>query len=133
MIETATEFQLKLIRWQFFATFTWKCSTLGSVASRDSDLWGFLRAECQRRGMKLIQLQAAVRWERGEVGDRPHCHALLSGMPSETCKIRNAEIIAGAWLRQFGHAKVKVVSHNLEQNPFAYLLLKGRDEGNGHR
>jgi len=130
MYETATEYQLKLIRWQIFATFTWTTSKLGSVASRSSDLWSFFRCECLQRAMKLRELRAVVRWERGEIGDRPHCHALLAGLPSRSVAISNCFAMMHDWETKHGFARIQAVSEH--QNPFAYLL-KGRDEGHGHR
>lgn len=79
-MESATEYQLKLLRWQFFGTVTWAAATLGSVRSRENDLWSFFRDWAIREGCKLAQLPIAVRWEIGEIGGRPHAHFLLAGL-----------------------------------------------------
>jgi hypothetical protein len=78
-VETATEFQLKLVRWQFFVTVTWSASQLGSYQSRETDFWNWMRDWALREKLRLAQLPIALRWERGEHGDRPHAHALIAG------------------------------------------------------
>jgi hypothetical protein len=130
--ETATEFQLKSVGWQYFATFTWKNSTLGSMASRESNLWHFFRKIAEETQVKLIRLPIVVRWERGELGERPHAHALLTGLPQSACNIGQGFTWGAEWNSQHGFAQVKYVAENRGQNPFAYLL-KGREEGNGLR
>lgn len=81
----ATEYQLQLIDWQFFGTATWSPKALGSCLSRETDLWQFLRAWVKEKSeLRLFQHPSIVRWERGEIGDRPHAHFLISGFPSKT-------------------------------------------------
>lgn len=83
-MESATEYQLKLVSWTYFCTFTWSASQLGSVRSRESQIWDFFRewVEYERNETQLPQVNLArtpivIRWERGETGDRPHAHALI--------------------------------------------------------
>lgn len=76
-METATEYQLKLIRWSFFGTLTWASSTLGSVRSRERQVWEYFERWADSEQVRLAQLPIALRWERGEIGDRPHAHFLL--------------------------------------------------------
>lgn len=76
-MESALEYQLKLIRWTFFGTLTWKESTLGSCRSREREVWEYFRKWAAELKTKLVDLPIALRWERGEVGDRPHAHFLL--------------------------------------------------------
>jgi hypothetical protein len=83
-MESATEYQLKLLRWQFFGTVTWAAKTLGSVRSRETDLWEFFRNWAIRENTKLALLPIAVRWERGEIGGRPHAHFLMAGLPAQS-------------------------------------------------
>jgi hypothetical protein len=66
--ESATEWQLKLIVWEFFCTLTWSG-----------------RARTIRPGVQdpLGYLAFVTRWERGEIGGLPHCHILISRFPSD--------------------------------------------------
>jgi hypothetical protein len=130
--ESATEFQLKNVRWQFFATFTWRNTSLGSVASRESNLWNFFRKISEDSQISLMKVPIVVRWEKGELGLRPHAHALLTGLPPSACNIGQAFTWAAEWNQSQGFAQIKLVAESQEQNPFTYLL-KGRDEGHGHR
>jgi hypothetical protein len=78
-MESATEYQLKTVPWEFFGTLTWSAGQLGSVRSRETQAWSFLRRWTDYCGVKLYDTPVALRWERGEIGDRPHAHFLLAG------------------------------------------------------
>jgi hypothetical protein len=79
-MEFGLEMQLKLIRWQYFCTLTFKNSRLGSARSRECDFWSWMRDWSWRESCELALLPIALRWERGDYGDRPHAHCLVAGL-----------------------------------------------------
>ena len=80
-METALEWQLKLIRWDFFATLTWDDVESTTARSRMDQVNRWLQFCASRLTLKREALSYVVRWERGELGDRPHCHLLISRIP----------------------------------------------------
>jgi len=78
----AVSASLMLVDWQVFGTLTWRSSRLGSVRSRESDVWEFLReiSEGNRDCSRFFEMPICVRWERGEAGGRPHAHFLMAGL-----------------------------------------------------
>jgi len=123
---TATEFQLRLVDWQFFVTFTWKPSKLGSIKSRERDLWEFLRTWAIREGCRLAQLPVALRWERGELGDRPHAHALLSGFPVRSVSLNTCFRQHRLWLEAYGLFSCRLYRPRQERNAGEAYMLKMR-------
>lgn len=101
-MESATEYQLKLIRWQFFLTCTWNSSTLGTVGSRETQLSAYLDKWATREGCQLAQLPFAIRWERGESGDRPHGHVLLGGLPARSASRNTVYRQWRLWFNAYG-------------------------------
>ena len=83
--ESATEWQLKLIVWEFFCTLTWESRARSCVRKRREHVMRWLRywARTVRPGVShaLEQLAYVIRWERGEIGGLPHCHVLISRFP----------------------------------------------------
>lgn len=122
----ATEFQLLLITWQFFGTLTWRSSRLGGCKSRERDLWTFLADFTRFRSLgRFSSLPLVVRWERGEIGERPHAHFLLAGLV-EQFVTRTASFQANhEWNKRHGFAQVRPV-HGSSSDRAAYLT-KARD------
>jgi hypothetical protein len=95
---------LQLVPWDVFATVTWRSSKLGTVRSRENDLWAFLKVTLsEKTELKLVHTPVVVRWERGEIGERPHAHLLVSGLEQVTVdwlfRVRTR------WFVQFGLSK----------------------------
>lgn len=67
---------------------------MGTVATRERDFWGWLREWCHKDQRKLYDLPVALRWEKGELGGRPHAHALLSGFSRASVRIAFQQIHA---------------------------------------
>ena len=78
--ESATEWQLKLIVWEFFCTLTWSGRARNCVRKRRTHVTRWLRywARTVRPGAAdlLQSLAFVIRWERGEIGGLPHCHKI---------------------------------------------------------
>jgi hypothetical protein len=118
---TATEYQLKLVDWQFFATCTWSASALGTAPSRETEQWNWLRDWAIREGCRLAQLPIALRWEKGENGDRPHSHLLISGFPPNAVSIRRCFRQARIWLSKYGLCNVRVYDPKIPGNVYTYV------------
>ena len=131
MLPTATEFQLQLLRWQFFATFTWRGGKLGSVASRSRDLFEFLRERYAEFGHSLGSRCFVVRFERGELGDRPHAHALLAGFPRAT--IADAFYYMHCWNEEYGYSKFARYDPQQLGDAIGYVSKVPRSGGEGMR
>jgi hypothetical protein len=86
--ESATEWLLKLIVWEFFCTFTWSARARSCARKRRTHLTRWLRywARTVRPGVAdpLGQLAFVIRWERGEIGGLPRCHILISRFPERS-------------------------------------------------
>ena len=83
--ESATDWQLKLIVWEFFCTLTWTSRARSCGRKRRTHVTRWLRywARTVRPGAgdPLGQLAFVGRWERGEIGGLPHCRILISRSP----------------------------------------------------
>src|SRR5438552_18887591 len=75
--ESATEWQLKLIVWEFFCTLTWESRARNCVRKRREHVTRWLRywGRTVRPGVShaLEELAYVIRWERGRNGGLPHC------------------------------------------------------------
>jgi hypothetical protein len=121
--ESATEYQLKLLRWQFFATYTWSPDRAGSFPFRrkvlERHLGNFAKKVC---GIIVTEeLPFAVRWERGETGGHPHCHLLIAGAPPSAVNLNTCFATKNSW--KWGVAQVRLYDPQL--NGQAYMQ-KGR-------
>jgi hypothetical protein len=103
---SATEFHLSLVAWEFFGSLTWSAKTLGGCKSREQQVWSFFRWWANSLEIPLVKLPIVLRWERGEIGERPHAHFLLTGTGRVNigeCFYRMSE-----WGEAYGHAKVRL-------------------------
>ncbi len=97
-METSLEWQLKLIRWDFFATLTWDEIELTTPASRRNNVNHWM--DCWAAhicGLKSKHIAWVVRFERGELGDRPHCHLLISRVPVRHINLGNCFRMRHMW------------------------------------
>ena len=69
---------LRRIRWQWFATLTFKRETTHAV--QDSMLFAFLRETARKYGLHFKKLLWVRRRERGETFGREHLHLLIGGV-----------------------------------------------------
>jgi hypothetical protein len=121
-VENATEFMLKNVQWDFFGTLTWSAGKLGSVRSRDRDAWGFFRDWATFQGVRLHALPVVLRWERGEIGDRPHAHFLLKHFDKPTVGQCFFRMHCWNTISGFGFARVRLYHSNLVD--FAQYVTK---------
>ena len=108
--ESATEWQLKLIVWEFFCTLTWSGRAHSCGRKRRTHVTRWLRywARTVRPAVAdpLGQLAFVVRWERGEIGGLPHCHILISRFPERS--INPSTCFAMVNTRKHGIAQVRL-------------------------
>jgi hypothetical protein len=101
-METALEWQLKLIPWDFFATLTWDEIEATTVSSRRHHVNAWLdRWAAHICTLKSSHIAWVTRWERGELGDRPHCHLLISRVPRRHISITTAFRMSGMWMHKY--------------------------------
>jgi hypothetical protein len=85
--------------WQFFITPTF--AKLGSHFSRVHRVENWLRRIAARYGhTSKRELIYVTRWERGEIGGRPHCHLFLGGMRNVTNYISMQWMLIHDWRKR---------------------------------
>jgi hypothetical protein len=99
-METALEWQLRLITWEFFVTLTWDSRRLGTPRTRWKQAMRWLTAWAKREHVEPDDLDVVVRGERGEVGEWPHYHLLLARFPQQAVSL--SRCFAQAW--QWNHS-----------------------------
>lgn len=79
-METAWAFQLNLVDWQLFAHLSFKSLT-PSFKKRLAKCEEFFWKVAGAHRLHLDDLSYVVRFENGDKTGRPHCHAVLAGLP----------------------------------------------------
>jgi hypothetical protein len=101
-METSLEWQLKLIPWDFFATLTWEHVYETTVCQRRHHVNAWLdRWAGHVCGLKSRHIAWATRWERGEIGDRPHCHLLIGRVPRRFISITTTYKLKYMWQHKY--------------------------------
>jgi hypothetical protein len=121
MIETALEWQLKLLRWQLFVTLTWDDIEATTGTSRMSHSRAWMRKWAKIFGLTINDLAFVTRWERGEVGDRPHCHMLICGLPRRHVHLTTCFRLKNSW--QQGISQVRLYEPSAGGEAY---MLKGK-------
>jgi hypothetical protein len=126
----AIESLLKLLDWQLFVTLTWSDANMQGVEGRAKRVQGFLNELSKRRRCLPCDLPTVIRWERGESGDRPHCHLLITGFPSVPKPTRDFCFrMQHWWFMRNGLARVRLWHAELRSEAASYLgkRLDGSD------
>jgi hypothetical protein len=97
MIESALEWQLKLLRWQLFVTLTWDSVELTTGRSRVRHSTRWIEKWALVFGLSINEVAYVTRWERGEAGDRPHCHMLICGLPKSAVHLNTCFRLKNRW------------------------------------
>jgi hypothetical protein len=121
--ESATEWLLKLIVWEFFCTLTWESRARSCGRKRQTHVTRWLRhwARTVRPGMAdpLGHLAFVFRWERGEIGGRPHCHILISRFPERSITPSTCFAMINTW--KHGIAQVRLYDPYGPGDVFRYM------------
>lgn len=120
----ASAYQASLINWQLFCTLTFR--SLDTPRLREVAVWEFMRhiAECYCH-MPLVKLPVFGRWETGEIGERPHCHALVAGLPAEEVNLSTCFRLNSQWQHRAGFAQVRLFGDEQSRLRVASYICKG--------
>lgn len=123
---TSWEWQIMLLaeQWQFFVTLTW--ANLGTRWKRRHQVRNWLRQWASRRGTCETQLPYVLRWERGELGDRPHCHLFLGGLVLAKDYVQECYRAQHAW--KAGIAEVRLFDPARALGGAAYVAGNTRNK-----
>src|SRR6266403_4570939 len=112
--ESATEWQLKLIVWEFFCTLTWSGRARNCVRKRRTHVtrWLGYWARTVRPAVAdpLGHLAFVIRWERGEIGGLPRCHILISRFPERSINPSTCFAMVNTW--KHGISQVRLYDPN---------------------
>jgi len=99
--ESATEWLLKLIVWEFFCTLTWSSRARSCGRKRQTHVTRWLRYWARTVRPSVAdppeQLAFVIRWERGEIGGLPHCHMLISRFPERSINPSTCFAMVNTW------------------------------------
>ena len=125
--ESTTEWQLRLIVWEFFCTLTWSGRARSCGRKRRTHVTRWLRywARTVRPGTSgaLEELAFVIRWERGEIGGLPHCHILISRFLERLINPSTCFAMVNTW--KHGIAQVRLYDPYAPGDVSRYLS-KGR-------
>lgn len=123
---------LTVVRWQLFATLTFKSSEM-SDRVRDSMFLAFIRKIENASRVQPHRLLWCCREERGEIGKRLHFHSLIGGLPSKRVHPGSCFQFMRFWGHcGGGHARVRVFASDVDSPEGALgYTVKGLDALNG--
>ena len=111
-MESAWAFQLNLVEWQLFLHLSFAALT-PSFNNR--------KAKCEELFWKLAgvhdlhlnDLAFVIRFENGELTGRPHCHAVLTGLPEKGID-RKSQFAYQSWAKKImGNARINPFQRSL--------------------
>ena len=92
--------------WQYFLTLTF--AQLGTRWGRIHRVENWLRWVARQGNTHRDRLLYVIRWECGEIGDRPHCHMFLGGMKDVSNPLSMCFILMDNWRKREGICQVRV-------------------------
>lgn len=125
--ESAMEWKLKLIRWEFFCTLTWDPREIPPASKRIAQVTGWVNEIAKWAGKTKRDIAQVNRWEHGEIGGLPHVHVLLARFPVEKHNVLFCHAARAAWR----HGVSQVRLYDPSRNGEAYMT-KGLHAGTGH-
>ena len=115
--ESAIEWKLKLIRWEFFATLTWDPRKLPPASKRMKHVSGWVNEIAKWGGQTKNDIAQVNRWEHGEIGGLPHVHVLLARFPVSKHNIFFCHAARAVWR----HGVSQVRLYDPSRNGAAYM------------
>jgi len=105
---TAEEWKITVLSayWQYFLTLTF--AQLGTRWGRIHRVENWLRWVARQGNTHRDRLLYVIRWECGEIGDRPHCHMFLGGMKDVSNPLSMCFILMDNWRKREGICQVRV-------------------------
>lgn len=117
-------YSLALLPWDLFATLTFP-NPLPRESARWSLAWRHLQRISDTFDRPYSSLRIALRYERGELNDRPHFHYLLGGTRSRNLHTA-CEQTAWDWHQATGgHAEVRLYTPGLDLTAYVDKCLGG--------
>lgn len=95
-MERPEVYVLSLHRWQLFGSLTFRSGALPERL-RVSMFKRLLRETARDFGLYFPSLVWALRHERGEIGNRMHCHCLIHGLPQDAIQERTCLALKVRW------------------------------------
>jgi hypothetical protein len=127
MLEQPETRVLTLIRWQLFATLTFKRADIGDRV-RYSTFMAWLREVSNVSRVSLNRLLWCCRKEAGESFGRLHFHCLIGGLPAEGVHIGKCFQSMRLWNRVGGgFSQVRVFDPNFDGLDYLFKGLGGAD------
>ena len=124
---TSEEFAIRRVRWQLFATLTFKREKM-SQRHRYGLLFAWLRELADSKGLHFKGLLWSVRAEAGESFGRFHYHVLISGLPVHEVNPSTCQFFERLWKSALGVGIADVREWETGRDAVAYIL-KGIEGG----
>jgi hypothetical protein len=116
---------LENVEWQFFCTFTFK-TLKASEAVWLKMYFAMMREQADNFGVHFLKVLWVLRKEKGELGGRPHFHALIARLPASGVSEATCFSFMRIWENHGGGiARVRVYNSALSGVEY---VLKGVDE-----
>jgi len=119
-VNSSDAFRLSLIRWQFVAGLSFRSETF-SEGRQVAIFKGALRTVTRALGVRFRESVWALKLEWGELGDRPHFHALLTGFPASQVTLATCRRIGNAWKQKGGGHELEVSVLEQSKPGLAYV------------
>ena len=107
---TAEEWKITVLSayWQYFLTLTF--AQLGTRWGRIHRVENCLRWVARQGNTHRDRLLYVIRWECGEIGDRPHCHMFLGGMKDVSNPLSMCFILMDIGAKEKGFVRCESLS-----------------------
>jgi hypothetical protein len=111
-MQTSYAWELNLVEWQLFLHLSFR-ALMPSFDKRLAKCKRLIRQIAHTHSLQPTLLPVVIRFENGERTGRPHCHAVLAGLPTKGADTASRMAIRAWWKRIAGFAVI---------NPFAPSL-----------
>jgi hypothetical protein len=121
----AETYLLNNVEWQFFCTFTFKSLKVSETVWLKM-FFALMSEHAENFGVHFSDILWALRYELGEMTQRPHFHAIMAGSPASAVTDATCFSLMRTWEKLGGgQPRVRVYDSHL---PGVEYVLKGVDE-----